>query len=131
MATEHEVAIGVVVFDAVEERDFISAYQVLRLAVRRGAAARIGLYSTGSLELTGANGLRFHADAPLGTDPLEAVIVPGGVWSYRGNGRTWNEVQSGWLPRTLASCMPEGLLWPPSARGARCSPLRDSTKTTL
>jgi transcriptional regulator GlxA family with amidase domain len=99
---EHKLKIGIVVFDVVEEQDFVGPFEVLKLALNYGANATVGLYSTTeSLVLTGSNGLRFHADATLGADPLDLVIVPGGGWNDRGNGGSWDEVQRGWLPKTL------------------------------
>jgi transcriptional regulator GlxA family with amidase domain len=111
MNAEQELKIGIVVFDVVEEQDFVGPFEVLKLALNYGAKATVGLYSTTeSLELTGSNGLRFHADAPLGTDPLDLVIVPGGGWNDRGKGGTWDEVQRGWLPKRLVEMHAQGTI---------------------
>jgi transcriptional regulator GlxA family with amidase domain len=108
---EHKLKIGIVVFDVVEEQDFVGPFEVLKLALNYGANATVGLYSTTeSLVLTGSNGLRFQADATLGADPLDLVIVPGGGWNDRGNGGTWDEVQRGWLPKTLVEMRAQGTI---------------------
>jgi transcriptional regulator GlxA family with amidase domain len=94
--------IGIVVFNVVEEQDFIGPYEVLKLAIRHGASATVELFSTtDSLDLTGSNGLRFAADKHLGAERLDLVIVPGGGWNDRGRGGSWDEIQRGWLPKTL------------------------------
>jgi transcriptional regulator GlxA family with amidase domain len=111
MNAEQQLKIGIVVFDIVEEQDFVGPYEVLKLALNYGANATVGLYSTTeSLELTGSNGLRFHADASLGSDPLDLVIVPGGGWNDRGRGGTWDEVQRGWLTKTLVEMHAQGTI---------------------
>ena len=111
MNGEQETKIGIVVFDVVEEQDFVGPYEVLKLALNYGAKASVGLYSTTeNLNLTGSNGLRFHADATLGADPLDVVIVPGGGWNDRGKGGTWDEVQRGWLPKTLVEMHDQGTI---------------------
>lgn len=111
MEGEREIKIGIVVFDVVEELDFVGPYEVLKVALTYGAKARVRLYSTGdSLELTGSNGLRFKADARLGAEPLDIVIVPGGGWTDHGESGAWAEVQRGWLPRTLTEMHAQGTI---------------------
>jgi transcriptional regulator GlxA family with amidase domain len=103
------LAIGIVVFDGVEDLDFVGPWEVLRLAQAAGADLRVRLYAVDeTLAVTAARGLRFQADAQLGGEDLDLVIVPGGGWDARGPHGTWGEVQRGRLPKTLVDLHARG-----------------------
>jgi transcriptional regulator GlxA family with amidase domain len=101
--------IGIVVFDGVEELDFVGPWEVLKVAAAAGARTSVRLYSSGeSLSVTAAHGMRFEADARLGTEPLDVVIVPGGGWSDRTGPGAWREVERGALPKALVDLHERG-----------------------
>jgi transcriptional regulator GlxA family with amidase domain len=103
--------IGIVVFDGVEELDFVGPWEVLKLAEAAGSAAGVRLYAVGeSLAVTAAHGMRFQADARLGTERLDVVIVPGGGWNDRGPTGTWAEVQRGQLTEIIVDVHQQGAL---------------------
>lgn len=105
------IAIGIVVFDGVEDLDFVGPWEVLKVAAASGAHASVRLYAVGeSLAVTTAHGMRFEADARLGTEHLDIVIIPGGGWNDRGPHGTWAEVQRGLLPKMLVELHEQGTL---------------------
>jgi transcriptional regulator GlxA family with amidase domain len=102
--------IQIVVFDGVEELDFVGPYEVFQAAREFGADFDVSLVSLeGVRSVTGAFGMRFATTGTLG-DPLpQLVIVPGGGWLNRAPQGTWAEIQNKALPEALAALHRKGV----------------------
>ena len=107
--------IRIVVFDGVDEIDFIGPYEVLRRAARLAnsdpaadASAEVDVRLV-TLEpqahVTASNGLRFLPDGVL-EDSADLIVVPGGGWADRSPRSVYAEVQRGLLPRRIAAMHP-------------------------
>jgi transcriptional regulator GlxA family with amidase domain len=101
--------IRIIVFDGVDEIDFIGPYEVLRRAAKlaRPAEVDVRLVSVEpQAQVTAANGLRFLPDGVL-EDSADLIVVPGGGWADRSPHSLYAEVQRGLLPRKLAALHPQ------------------------
>ncbi len=102
--------VRIIVFDGVDEIDFIGPYEVLRRAAKlAGPPAHVDVRLV-TLEpqahVTSAHGLRFQPDGVL-EDSADLVVVPGGGWADRSPRSIYAEVQRGLLPRRLAALHPQ------------------------
>jgi transcriptional regulator GlxA family with amidase domain len=121
--------IRIIVFDGVEEIDFIGPYDVFRRAAKAGVPntpqLRGGVELAGSsaapgpsaevdvrlvtlepqAQVVAANGLRFLPDGVL-EDAADLVVVPGGGWADRAPHGIYAEVQRGLLPQRIAALHP-------------------------
>ena len=74
--------IGILVFDQVEELDFVGPFEVLSYVNKvQPGTVEVLLLSSGKKEIKAFNGLKFHADRlleNLSDDYLDILIVPGG-----------------------------------------------------
>ena len=72
--------IGILVFDDVEELDFVGPLEVFGMAARHGADCRIVLIGVERKEVRSRYGLRVQPDAAIDEAPqLDTLIVPGGL----------------------------------------------------
>ena len=72
--------IGILVFDDVEELDFVGPLEVFGMAARHGADCRIVLIGVERKEVRCRYGLRVLPDAAIDEAPqLDTLIVPGGL----------------------------------------------------
>jgi uncharacterized protein (DUF427 family)/putative intracellular protease/amidase len=96
--------IDIVVFDGVDELDFVGPLEVLRGAAAGGADLSVRLVTrTEPLEVTGHHGLRLRADA-LYEPGADILLVPGGGWVARAGTGAWAEAERGdWLPLLKAA----------------------------
>ncbi len=94
-----QMLIDIVVYDGLDELDALGPLEVLRGAGQAGADLTVRLATRERQDVvTGANGLRFLADAVY-QPGADALIVPGGGWVTRAEAGAWGEVQRGeWLP---------------------------------
>src|SRR5882672_5911876 len=99
--------IGIVVFDGVDEIDFIGPYEILRgvAKAKKDASIQVRLLSVEpQTEVAGASGLKFRPDGALDEFPgLDLVIVPGGGWVANATQGTRAEVKKGILPPKLVA----------------------------
>lgn len=72
--------IGILVFDGVEELDFIAPFEVLNYANKlQPNSVQVSLISEHMQQLKAFNGLRFMPDTTFGqTNDLDILIIPGG-----------------------------------------------------
>jgi cyclohexyl-isocyanide hydratase len=71
--------IGILVFDDVEELDFVGPMEVFGMAARLGADCTTLLVAAHEDEIRGSYGLRFHPSYTLDSCPsLDLLVVPGG-----------------------------------------------------
>ncbi len=108
--------IRIVVFDGVDEIDFIGPYEVLRRAARlansdpaAGASAEVDVRLVTlapQAQVTASYGLRFQPDGVL-EDAADLIVVPGGGWADRSPRSVYAEVQRGLLPRRIAAMHPQ------------------------
>ncbi len=108
--------IRIVVFDGVDEIDFIGPYEVLRRAARlansdpaAGASAEVDVRLVTlapQAQVTASYGLRFLPDGVL-EDAADLIVVPGGGWADRSPRSVYAEVQRGLLPRRIAAMHPQ------------------------
>jgi len=93
------MGVEIVVFDGVDELDFLAPYEVLS----RAAPGKVQLVALkGPRRVRGKYGLEFDCDGPLAARP-DVLIVPGGGWAGRESVGAWGEAQRGELPDALAA----------------------------
>jgi transcriptional regulator GlxA family with amidase domain len=105
--------IRIIVFDGVDEIDFIGPYEVFRRAAKlagsgdsTSAAVDVRLVTLEPQEqVTAANGLRFLTEGVL-EDSADLIVVPGGGWADRSPRSLYAEVQRGLLPKKLSALHP-------------------------
>ena len=102
--------VRIIVFDGVDEIDFIGPYEVLRRAAKLvGPPAQVDVRLVtleSQAQITSAHGLRFQPDGVL-EDSADLVVVPGGGWADRSPRSVYAEVQRGLLPQRLAALHPQ------------------------
>jgi transcriptional regulator GlxA family with amidase domain len=93
--------IRIVVFDGVDEIDFIGPYEVLQRAAKLvpGLEVRLATLEP-QAQVTAANGLRFVPEAVL-EERCDLLIVPGGGWAARATKGIRPEVERGLLPQKI------------------------------
>ncbi|MGA2960073.1 MAG: DJ-1/PfpI family protein [Candidatus Korobacteraceae bacterium] len=106
--------IHIIVFDGVDEIDFIGPYEVFRRAAKLARLNSAGDSTEVDVRLVtlepqeqviAANGLRFLADGVI-EDSADLIVVPGGGWADRSPRSVYAEVQRGLLPQKLAALRP-------------------------
>ena len=92
--------VDIVLYDGVDELDFVGPMEVLRAAGRAGCDIEVRLRSRfETTVVTGSFGLRIIPDGVFEPGSADVVIVPGGGWATRDVIGTWGEVERGeWLP---------------------------------
>ncbi len=78
------VTIGILIFDGVEELDFVGPWEVLCAAAYERPGTRVLLIAEGAGPVTCANGMRVLPDATTAEAPrLDVIVVPGGEGTRR------------------------------------------------
>ncbi|MEO5899391.1 MAG: DJ-1/PfpI family protein [Ilumatobacteraceae bacterium] len=100
MAEQQRVTVDIVVFDGVDEMDFVGPLEVIRSAERLGAGISARLVTREPQQLVaGGYGLGFVPDGTYVPGKAGVTIVTGGGWVGRDERGAWGEVQRGdWLP---------------------------------
>ena len=100
--------ISIVVFDGVDEIDFVGPYEVLRRAAKLvpGLDVRLATLEP-QAQVTAANGLRFLPDETL-EGAVDLLIVPGGGWAARAEKSIRQEIERGVLPERIRSAHSQG-----------------------
>ena len=96
--------IDIVLYEGVDELDVVGPLEVLRSAAAAGADLTVRMVTrTEPLQVRGAHGLRFRADA-LYEPGADVLVVPGGGWGSRAQAGAWGEAERGdWLPLLRAA----------------------------
>ncbi|MFN4353420.1 DJ-1/PfpI family protein [Parvibaculum sp.] len=100
--------IGILIFDGVEELDFVGPYEVFTMSNEvyghegRERPDRVILISEKGGTITGAKGMTVEAHVSIADAPaLDLILVPGGIGTRR---EAKNEALLAWLARVSAGC---------------------------
>ncbi|MBX3446108.1 MAG: DJ-1/PfpI family protein [Parvibaculum sp.] len=100
--------IGILIFDGVEELDFVGPYEVFTMSNEvyghegRERPDRVILISQTGGPVTGAKGMTVEAHASIADAPaLDILLVPGGIGTRR---EAKNEVLLQWIAKVSAGC---------------------------
>lgn len=100
--------IGILIFDGVEELDFVGPYEVFTMSNEmhgregREGPDRVTLITETGRAVTGAKGMTVAAHASMAdAAPLDILLVPGGVGTRREVG---NEALLAWIAKTAETC---------------------------
>ena len=108
----------ILVFDGVDELDFVGPYEVLARAASSDPGSSVRLVSLhGPCGLRGQYGLRFESEGPLAADP-DVLVVPGGGWAARAAVGAWGERERGELTAAIAASAPRARLLASVCTGA-------------
>ncbi len=100
--------IRIVVFNGVDEIDFVGPYEVFRRAAKLVPGLEVRLATLEPLApLTAANGLRFLPDEVF-DEAVDLLIVPGGGWAARAVTGIRREVERGVLPEKIRGAHARG-----------------------
>jgi transcriptional regulator GlxA family with amidase domain len=107
--------IRIIVFDGVDEIDFVGPYEIFRRAAKlagsdhtAGPAEKIDVRLVTlepQAEVVASHGLRFLPEGVL-EDSADLIVVPGGGWADRSPRSVYAEVQRGLLPQRIAALHP-------------------------
>lgn len=104
----------ILVFDGVDELDFLGPFEVLRRAAGLGCPFDVALVTLEPrAEVKGACGLRFIPDGTLETScegRPDLLIVPGGGWASRAPRGIRIEIEHGQLTRVLQTLHGAGVM---------------------
>lgn len=107
---EQPMKISIVVFDGVDEIDFVGPYEVFQRAAKLVPGVEVRLASLEPrAEITAANGLRFLPDEVL-EGAVDLLIVPGGGWAARAAKSIRLEVERGVLPEKIRGAHLQGAM---------------------
>ena len=102
--------IRIVVFDGVNELDFVGPYEVFRRAAKQVPELDVRMVTLEpQAEVTAACGLRFPPDGVL-EDGADLLIVPGGGWAAGAGKSIRREVERGVLPEKVRAAHSRGAL---------------------
>jgi len=94
--------IGIVIFDGVEELDFVGPWEVLKAAAEHRGNAEILLIAPTMDQIVCEKGMRILPDCSFDTAPnIDVVIVPGGSGARK---ELDNKPTVAWLRDTAAGC---------------------------
>ena len=93
----------ILLFDGVEELDFVGPFEVLATAADFEPDLSVSLRTLEAVErVTASHGLRVEPDGPLDEVDPDLVVVPGGGWNDRAGAGAWAEAERGAIPDALA-----------------------------
>ncbi|MEX0807441.1 MAG: DJ-1/PfpI family protein [Dongiaceae bacterium] len=94
--------IGILIFDGVEELDFVGPWEVLCVAAYEREGTRVLLIAERDGPVTCANGMRVLPDATVGEAPrLDVILVPGGEGTRR---EATNRALLDWIAGVARNC---------------------------
>jgi transcriptional regulator GlxA family with amidase domain len=100
--------IRIVVFDGVDEIDFVGPCEVFRRAAKLLPGLDVRLVTLEpQAQVTAANGLRFAPNEVL-AGPADLLIVPGGGWAARAAKSIRQEIERGVLPEKIRGAHAQG-----------------------
>lgn len=85
----------IVIFEGVDELDFVAPLEILRAATDAGADAQVRVCAHDLEPITASFGLRVLPDAVFTAGESDVVIVPGGRWTSRAEHGAWGVAQRG------------------------------------
>ena len=100
--------IGILIFDGVEELDFVGPYEVFTMSNEthgregRERPDKVSLITETGRAVTGAKGMTVEAHASIAdAGKLDLLLVPGGIGTRR---EAENEVLLAWIAKTAETC---------------------------
>ncbi|MEU6579289.1 DJ-1/PfpI family protein [Nocardia sp. NPDC046763] len=109
--TTGALRVHIVMFDGVEEQDFIGPFEVFSLAgmlAERGVDVRY--VTTGQPgTIRAAYGTVVQVTQPWAPQDADVLVVPGGGYTHRDQPGIWAEINRGVLPASLAAASRDGL----------------------
>jgi len=101
--------IDIVLYDGVDELDFVGPMEILRAAGSSGADVVVRLCSRIPVPvITCSFGMQVVPDAVFTPGESDVVLVPGGGWAARNDVGTWGEVERGDLLPSLRTAAEKG-----------------------
>lgn len=95
--------LAILLFDGVEELDFVGPFEVLATAADFEPDLSVSLRTIDDIErVTASHGLRVEPDGTLDEAEPDLVVVPGGGWNDRADAGARAEAERGALPDALA-----------------------------
>ncbi|HKJ60242.1 MAG TPA: DJ-1/PfpI family protein [Halobacteriales archaeon] len=95
--------LAILLFDGVEELDFVGPFEVLATAADFEPDLSVSLRTLDDAErVTASHGLRVEPDGTLDEVDPDLVVVPGGGWNDRAGAGAWAEAERGDVPDALA-----------------------------
>jgi transcriptional regulator GlxA family with amidase domain len=102
--------IRILVFDGVDEIDFVGPYQVFQRAAKLQSGIDVALVTLQpQLEVTASHGLRLHSDGVL-EGAVDLLLVPGGGYITQAAHGVYAEIAHGELPRKIAALHATGTI---------------------
>ncbi|MFJ8647677.1 DJ-1/PfpI family protein [Streptomyces sp. NPDC093546] len=103
--------VHIVLYEGVEELDFIAPYEVFSAAPFFAARPVEVRYVTvdGTTAVRAAYGTEVHGVRPWAPHRADLLVVPGGGYARRDSPGVWAEIQRGALPKALAAAARPGL----------------------
>jgi transcriptional regulator GlxA family with amidase domain len=102
--------INIIVFDGVDEFDFLGPYEMLKEAARLGKEVEVSLVSLRPQEeIISNHGIRFKSQGVMEED-VELVIVPGGGWITRAEQGLRKEIEFGALQQQIVNFHAKGAI---------------------
>ena len=99
----------ILLFDGVEELDFVGPFEVLATAADFEPELSVSLRTLDEAErVTASHGLRVEPDGTLDAVDPDVVVVPGGGWNDRDDAGAWAEAERGAIPDALARLHDDG-----------------------
>ncbi|WP_040790820.1 DJ-1/PfpI family protein [Nocardia paucivorans] len=110
-ARKERLRVHIVMYDGVEELDFIAPFEVFCAAgVLADGSVDVDFVTTGRTGLVrAAYGTEIQVTKPWAPHSADIVVVPGGGYTQRDEPGIWSEIDRGVLPRALADCPRNGL----------------------
>ena len=100
--------IGILIFDGVEELDFVGPYEVFTMSNEvhgregRERPDRVSLITETGKSVTGAKGMTVEAHMGIAdVEKLDVLLVPGGIGTRR---EVQNEALLSWIAKTAKAC---------------------------
>ena len=95
--------LAILLFDGVEELDFVGPFEVLATAAGFETDLSVSLRTLDDVErVSASHGLRVEPDGTLDEVDPDLVVVPGGGWNDRAGAGAWAEAERGTIPDALA-----------------------------
>ncbi|MEU7278120.1 DJ-1/PfpI family protein [Streptomyces sp. NPDC045431] len=105
--------VHIVLYEGVEELDFIAPYEVFSAAAfftdRPVEVGYVSVAGTATTAVRAAYGTEVHRVRPWAPHRADLLVVPGGGYARRDSPGVWAEIQRGTLPRALAAAARPGL----------------------
>ncbi|MEV5506085.1 DJ-1/PfpI family protein [Streptomyces orinoci] len=112
------LCVQIVMFDGVEEQDYIAPFEVFAAAKRIGGALETSYVALdGPRTVTSSYGTKIVVEKGWAPESADLLVVPGGGWGSAGAGVS-QEIRRGTLPKALADAKRPDLIMASICTGA-------------